>query len=50
MPLLFQAQSADPGNGVEYPASINNLPVEGIRNSRIAKFQAPEVSLLLELV
>ena len=35
MPLLFQTESADPGNWVEDPASINNLPVEGIRNSRI---------------
>ena len=37
-PLLFQTESANPGDGVEDPASIYNLPVEGIWNSRIIQF------------
>ena len=35
MPLLLQTESANPGDRVEDSASIYDLPVEGIWNSRI---------------
>ena len=38
MPLLLQAESADPGDGVEDSASIYDLPVKGIWNGRIVEF------------
>ena len=44
MPLLLQAEPADPGDGVEDPPPVNDLPVQGVRYSRIAKFQRPDVS------
>ena len=33
--LLLHTESANPGDGVKYPASIYNLPVEGVWNGRI---------------
>ena len=44
MPLLLQTQSADPGDRVEDPAPVNDLPVQGVRYSWITKFERPDVS------
>ena len=44
VPLLLQAQPADLGDRVEDPPPVNYLPVQGVRYSRIAKFQGPDVS------
>ena len=44
VPLLLQTQSADPGHRVEDPAPVNYSPVKSIWNSRIAKFETPDVS------
>ena len=44
MPFLLQAEPADPGDGVEDLSPVNDLPVQGVRYSRIAKFQRPDVS------
>ena len=44
MPFLLQAEPADPGDGVEDLSPVNDLPVQGVRYSRIVKFERPDVS------
>ena len=44
VPLLLETQSADPGHRVEDPTPVYDPPVKSVWNSRIAKFQGPDVS------